>query len=270
MNIPQVPTVKGLQKFLLYILLLAYIALPFFQIALLFNKNDASSKKKEIDKSLLQPRNYNNGNNNRYINENNIDYNNGYNNGYNMNYEITNGDNFYQENNVKNTTKNDKQEFEELFETYEFLQIILLIIAIIIISWDCIMSIFICISFMDGTKCAATCCMICGNECMQNCVANTSKAAMFHPFIVQSILEGIYFILLIVHLNYSKKIRPILPSIYLVIYDNMVEYEKDIKLSIGLSIIIICCTIGYKILDKCYFNKTGGETIHVVPVAQSQ
>lgn len=32
MNIPQVPTVKGLQKFLLYILLLAYIALPFFQI----------------------------------------------------------------------------------------------------------------------------------------------------------------------------------------------------------------------------------------------
>jgi hypothetical protein len=237
--------VKGWQKFLLYVLLFGYFAVPIIQIYYCSEIISISDKKEKIDKALLN-------NTKSYSNTNN------YNNCEDLDCE---------EKNDKSASKNNDKEFQDLFGTYDFIKIPFLNIIIIIISWNFLMISFICLSYMEGTQCAATCCMCCGEKNLPNCVKTITECAIYHPLIVQCILEVIIFILVIVELVYSKKMKSIIPDIYKEIYNDMVIFEKDFKICIVFTILIILFSIGYKILDKYYFNKAQiSQTIHVVPV----
>ncbi len=101
----QAPTEKGFQKVVFYVLLLAYFIVPIYQMINCLKIQKVTDKKKEIDKTLNL---YKNDNNNNYEEINDYNY---------------CQEEFCEENNDENMSKNNDQEFESLYSKYDFITI---------------------------------------------------------------------------------------------------------------------------------------------------
>ena len=238
----------GWQKIVLYILLLAYLVAPIYQIINCFEIEKIKDKKANIDKKLNPSQSVNNP--------------------YRNNDEEIYDNNYCEE---EDCDKNKEKEFDELFENCDFYLIPYFIIIIIMFSLNLIIIIFRCISMEEGIKCAATCCMCCGKD-LPACIEGITKCALFHPLITQCILEGIFFIVSCVHLKNAKKLKSKIPSSYMDIYNDMVHYEKCLTINIVVSIFLFSFTVAYHFLDKCCSNQIRGEITDAVPegVVQNQ
>ena len=215
-----------IQKFILYFMLIFYLAVPIVEFVFFTNNLIISNSFKEI-------------------NETEID----------ISYK-----------NMTNETKKIYDDFGNSYGYFHIFSILTLVILIFGISINIIMIVFVCKSIVEGAKLTVFCCLSCASaENLGSCVQNMTKYSMTNPLLIQCIISALALISKSAEMVYSKEARSRVKDEkdFSEVCEHMISNEKSIGIMIALLVIVICCTFAKYFLDKYYFNKKLIQNINI-------
>lgn len=216
--------VKGLQKFMLYLIFIFHFVVPIINFYFFGRVQAISDDKNELDETYLYHKN------------------------------------------ITNDTQKIYNDFYSSFGYFNIFSLLTLIILIFNLCWNVIMITFVCASVEKGVEWTINCCQCCvSQKDLPSFIQWMIKLATFNPLMGQCVIAILALISKCGEIVYSKEARSRVKNEinFGTIYKDMISNEKYIGIMIALLVIIICCSLAYKLLDKYYFNKKAMPTIHI-------